>query len=266
MAAHITRWHFGALALVIALAVPSAHADDETVIYLRPRALPADIAPRVALPLCGGWTGVYGPIDYRTARPSTRRRVEIYHFDDWMPRFLTWIRGRPFDKYIGQNLGYTLRAFPNHPAALSAMEQIGRRLGSDDIPGSYYPLECWFTRALQTVPDDPLVRAQYGIYLAFRGRGEESRLQLAAGDTGACLNAALQYQIGLARLKLGDFALAQRNALRAERLQPRFDGLKRQLIEQGKWDNSMTLPDQPPMDCKTDDPDAPERPASASTS
>lgn len=109
-------------------------------------------------------------------------------------------------------------------------------------------------RALQTVPDDPVVRAQYGIYPAFRGCADEARRNLDIGDRGLCATQGSQYQIGFANLHLRAYRAAQLNAMRAERRRLPGDGLKNALVQAGKWDAALTLPAGPAMDCP--DPDA----------
>lgn len=237
------------LAAMLATWLGVATAQGESVVFLKPKPLPPDVSPQVSLSTCGRWTGFYGPIDYRAAAEPTRRRVESWHFTDYLPKFFAWPPGKPIDKTIVQNFAYTLRAFPNHPVLLSVMEQIGRRQRSEYIDGGDYPLECWYLRALQTVPDDPMVRAQYGIYLAHRGRTEEARRNLDIGDKGLCWSRAMQYQIGLANHLLGAFEPAQKNALRAERMGFPATHLKKLLVEAGRWNESLALPEDDASAC-----------------
>lgn len=227
---------------------------EETVVFVTPRPLPNDVTPRVPLSACGLWTGFYGPIDYRSAQAPTRWRVESRHFDEYLPQFLSWSDNRPFDRHIADNLSYVLRAFPNHPTTLLVMEQVGRRLRSDTIPGSYYPLECWYVRGLQAVPTDPMVRAHYGIYLAFRGRDEEARRNLDIADRGLCWSRTMQYEIGLANFKLGAFELAQRNAMRAQRMGLTLPYLKKLLTDSDHWNDAITLPPEATLDCDLSEP------------
>lgn len=251
------------LSLLLLLSASAAFAQpeigptpDDFAMWLRPRPLPPDVKPRVDLSSCGLWTGFYGPIDYRSAGKVVRNRVESHHFNAFMPKFLSWSVLSPFDNTISANLAYTLRAFPNHQVALLTMDQIGRRLHTESIPGGEMPLECWYLRALQTVPDDPAVRALYGVYLAWRNRKEEARLNLEIGEKGACMQRSLQYQIGLARFQLGDYEAAQRNAMRASRLGLPLDALKRQLVAAKRWDDKLQLTGGVQMDCPVDAPEA----------
>jgi len=225
-------------ALLSALCVTAA-AQEERVVILTPRELPADVTPQVSLGQCGIWTGHYGPIDYRSAAQVTRKRVETHHFDGYLPQFYTWLPGQQFSHYIAANFSYTLRAFPNHPVTLMLMEQIGRRLKTEAIPGSYYPLECWYLRGMQAVPDDPMVRAQYGIYLANRGRTKEALYNLDIGEKGLCRSPVMQHYIGLAYLAAGVARKAQINAMRSEQLGFPGTALRRQLEAAGKWDQAL---------------------------
>jgi hypothetical protein len=217
----------------------TAVAQAENVVILTPRALPDDVTPQVNLAQCGPWTGHYGPIDYRSAAPVTRKRVETHHFDTYLPQFYAWLPGQQFSHYIAANFSYTLRAFPNHPVTLLLMEQIGRRLKTEMIPGSYYPLECWYLRGMQAVPDDAMVRAQYGIYLAYRGRTKEALYNLEIGEKGLCRSPVMQHYIGLAHLAAGADRKAQVNAMRSEQLGFSGNVLRRQLEAAKKWDRAL---------------------------
>lgn len=223
---------------------------------LVPKTLPADVAPRVSLGECGGWVNFYGPFDYRSASKDLRSRVESHHFDKYILQYMSWLPNRPFDQYIAANLSYTLRAFPNHPTSLLTMEEIGRRLKTDAIPGSYFPLECWYTRALQLIPADPMVRAHYGIYLAHRGRNAEALANLAIGDKGLCTSRTMQYLIGLAHFKIAAYEQAQKNAMRAERMRFDLPHLKKQLVDSGKWNAALQLPEGGTLDCVIEEPAA----------
>lgn len=230
-------------------AVPCGAQSEEAAASVRPRPLPDEVSPQVAPTQCGRWVGFYGPYDYRAASTVMRRRVESYHLDDYLPRFLAWPVSRPFDDTIAANMAYTLRAFPNHPVGLTVMEQVGRRLKSETFKGSEVPVECWFVRALMTVPDDPMVRAQYGVYLAYRGRKDEARRELELGDRGLCASPPMQYQIGMARVEIGDHAAAQKNALRAAKLGYPLTNLRERIERAGKWDRRISLPEGADLDC-----------------
>lgn len=211
-----------------------------------PSPLPSDVTPKVFEGECGDFLGHYGPMDFRSAHPDDRRIVERYHFDN---EYAAFLRGKTTANTIGSSglavgsgFQYTLKSFPNHPTALYAMEQLGIRLKSERLPGTQYPLECWFVRAFKITPDDPVVRAMYGIYLANRRRTKEAIHNLEIADQALSDDPNMQYNIGLMNFKLGRFDQAQINSMRAEKLGFRLDGLEKLLKRSGHWNPTTTLP------------------------
>lgn len=133
---------------------------------------------------------------------------------------------------------YTLNAFPNHPAALSLMEQLGRRLKSEEPQGTL-PLECWYVRAFKLVPDDPVVWVMYGVYLAHRGRVDEAIRQLDRATPAVQDSPALLHQLGLGYLAAKQYEKAQLAAMRAGSLGFQLTSLPQQLKSIGRWDNAL---------------------------
>lgn len=231
----------------------SASAQENLAVFISPKQLPADVSPQVARQSCGNWTGHYGPIDYRSASLGVKKRVEHHHFDSYLPQYLTWLPGKPFSHYIAANFSYTLRSFPNHPVALLLMEQTGRRLQTEMIPGSYYPLECWYVRGLEATPDDPVVRAMYGIYLGHRGRAKESVANLEIGEKGLCRSGVMQHHIATGYLAAGENARAQAAALRAQKRGFVGASVQSAMEAAGKWERSAdTLALRVPDVCASD--------------
>lgn len=210
-----------------------------------PQPLPADLTPKVLKGQCGGFVGHYGPFDFRSAHPDDKRVVEAYHFD---MEYATFLQG----KLVGRNRAgtsevaggfqYALKSFPNHPTALYAMERLGTLLRTERPQNIEFPLECWYVRAFQIAPDDPVVRALYGIYLANRGRNEEALHNLKIAEAELQGDANMQYNIGLMHFKLQKFELAQLNAMRATKFGFRLDGLERMLKKAGRWNPQLELP------------------------
>jgi hypothetical protein len=230
-----------------ALAAGSALAQKSPI--LRPRPLPPEVSPRVQPAQCGGYTGIYGPMDFRTAHPDDRRVVEAYHLDMEMQIFLSGrVEGthRAGSGPIAGGFIYTLRAIPNHPVAMLLIEQLGRRLRSERPQNIEWPLECVYVRAFMLTPDDPIVRAMYGTYLAHRGRNDEAARFLDEADPALRRSPAMQFQIGLANLQLKRYEQAQLNAMRAEANGYTVPGLRDQLQAAGRWKPDLVLPPEPP--------------------
>ena len=116
---------------------------------------------------CGDLANAYGPYDYRTSRDKLAI-VEGVHFTPDVEALRSGATGQ-----IGGDIDYTLRASPNHPRALIAMANLGRKLNTDSPPGAKYTLPCYFDRAIRFAGDDPTVRLVYGTYLARVGKGQE---------------------------------------------------------------------------------------------
>jgi len=111
---------------------------------------------------CAGEHMNYGPYDYANAehRATKLAIVESYHFTREVRQLLKGKSG----SVIG-DLAYTLRAFPNHYKALSALTYY-RVI---DIENKIRPVtpsvECYFQRAINFVPADATVHILYAIYL-----------------------------------------------------------------------------------------------------
>lgn len=211
-----------------------------------PLPLPADITPRVSEGQCGGFVGHFGPLDYRSAHPDDKRLVEKFHFDN---EYAAFLKGKTRANTVGSSgipvaggFAYVLKAFPNHPTALFAMERLGRQLSSEKLEGTEYPLECWYVRAFKITPDDPVVRAMYGIYLANRGRSAEALSNLKIADAGLPNDANMQYNIGLTYFKLGKYEQAQINAMRAAKAGFQLEGLEHMLKKANRWNPHLQIP------------------------
>jgi hypothetical protein len=234
--------HLPAALLALALAAPAAA---QRTPIATPKPLPSDIAPRVSLEQCGDFTGHFGPLDYRSSHPFDRRLVEKYHFDMEMSTFLSGRvsgRNRAGTGGVAGGFDYVLKAFPNHPAALLVMDQLGRKLKSEQPQNIDMPIECYYVRAFMIAPDDPVVRAMYGIYLAHRDRRPEAVHNLDLADEALRWSGPVQYQIGLANLTLKRYDKAQLNAMRAARDNFPLDALRKDLKSAGKWDANLALP------------------------
>jgi hypothetical protein len=240
------------LVWVIALAACNiAFAQRSTI--LKPKPLPRDVTPRVQVQQCGGFTGIFGPFDFRTADPEDRNVVETYHLQREMAIFLSGrVEGthRAGTGPIAGGFVYVVRAIPNHPVGMMLLEQLARKLKSEQPQNIEWPIECMYVRAFMLVPDDPVVRAMYGIYLAYRDRREEAIYNLDMADLPLRASGAIQYQMGLANLSLGRNEQAQLNAMAAARMNFPGTGLREQLQKQKKWRDDLVLPPLPDINAE----------------
>lgn len=158
------------------------------------------------VPGCGVLDNAYGPFDYRD--PINKRDnlpiVERFHFT---PDVESLRQGRS-GSVIG-DLRYTLRAFPNHHRALSAVARYG--LAGGRIPDDDYipSVDCYFERALAFRPDDAAVHVIYANYLFKRGERDDARKQYEEALRLAPESIEVNYAAGLYFADVGDLERAR---------------------------------------------------------
>jgi hypothetical protein len=180
---------------------------------------------------CGELKNAYGPFDYRTATEVQRITVEKAHFT---PRVEALTEGES-TAYIGGDLDYTLRAFPNHPRALLALVKLAEREARDPPRGSRYTVDCWFDRAIRFAPNDGQVRVIYGVRLLKQGRTDAAVEQLEQARKIAGDDPNVHYNLGLAYFDLKDYDKALQHAHEAYRLGFPLPGLRNKLKQSGMW-------------------------------
>jgi tetratricopeptide (TPR) repeat protein len=122
---------------------------------------------------CGPLNGVQG--DNRYINEKQRSLVESAHFPIHVENL---IRGH--SGHLAGDISYTLNAFPNHYRALISAVRYAERTKTDTPPQMWYPVECWFDRAIRFKADDHIVRMLYAEFLIKRSRPEEAIRQLDA--------------------------------------------------------------------------------------
>jgi tetratricopeptide (TPR) repeat protein len=179
---------------------------------------------------CGPLRGNhYGPYDYRTDKEKLPV-VDNAHFTAEVEQGKSGS-----SSYLGDDLNYTLTAFPNHHRALVALTRIALRDKTVQIPHSKYPVECYFVRAQQFAPDDGVARAVYGTYLYGLGRYDKALEIYKEAIALAPDDPTINYNIGLAYLKKNDYEHALQHAHKAYDMGYPLKGLKNQLVKAGKW-------------------------------
>lgn len=192
---------------------------------------------------CGDLKNAYGPYDYRRGRTDFRENlilVENGHFTSDVQRGIKGSTGT-----LGQDLDYALRAFPNHAPALDTLQRIALRDRVYILPGGRRPVECYFNRAIRFAADDPAVYAVYGNYLSALGRTADALNMFATAATLDPENPTVNYNLGLLHFKSKHPELANKYAQKAYALGFPLPGLKRLLVEAGKWDESAAPAPKP---------------------
>lgn len=173
---------------------------------------------------CGKLGNAFGPYEYKLERyvpvPGDREphaekltKVEINHFTPEVERL---VRGKA--GHIGEDLDYTLRAFPNHHRALLSMMRYGQRLGVSTVPSARYSVECYFRRAVAFSPKDPVVRMLFAHYFGSLKDNERGIVQLKIAEQFIDGNGLTAHNIGLLYVELGDLNAAVRLARQARSL------------------------------------------------
>jgi tetratricopeptide (TPR) repeat protein len=178
---------------------------------------------------CGELTNGYGPYDYRSDKDKLKV-VHDYHFSPDVEFLRAGMSG-----YIGGDLDYILRAFPNHHRALRSMDLLGRKEKTEHPRGTRWSVECYFDRAIRFRKDDAMVRMLYGIYLVARDRKKDGVDQLQAAEKLGASGANFHYNLGLAYFDLGQHEAALVHAKKAYDLGFPLPGLKDKLKRAGKW-------------------------------
>lgn len=178
----------------------------------------------------GGVTS--GPYDYRAAPGDVLGRVEHFHFSSQVEAL---VKGDS-SAYIGADLDFVLRYFPNHHRALSAMARLAKRDKTSRPKGAGVSVDCYFELASRIAPDDGMVDLLYGMWLLDAGNKVAAQERLArAQKTVPPDNANYQYNLGLGWFALGRYDDALIAAHAAYGRGYPLPGLRQKLEKAGKW-------------------------------
>ncbi len=174
-----------------------------------------------------------GPYDYTNALDRAQHigGIERHHFNADVQA----LRGGQTSAYIMTDLDYMLRAVPNHHQALAALARYApQRLPQE---ADFMATECYFVRAVVFRPDDPVVRAAYGVYLTQVGRLADAEKQYLEATRLDDSYAEAHYNLGLLYVERGDIERARLHADRAYALGFPLPGLQRKLQRLGRAAN-----------------------------
>ena len=161
------------------------------------------------VPGCGVLQNAYGPFDYRD--PVNKRDnlpiVETFHFTPEVEALQHGTSG----SVLG-DLKYTLRAFPNHHRALSAVARYAIAGGQIPIDDSIPSVECYFLRAVAFRPEDETVHVIYANYLKKTGEREKAREEYEEALRLAPESVEINYVAGLFFVDAGDLDRAKKLA------------------------------------------------------
>lgn len=183
---------------------------------------------------CGDLRNGYGPFDYRKA-PSLPHEIDMVERNHFTTEVEQNIRGKT--GWVGSDVDYTLRAWPNHHRALATMVRQGLIEKTPQVRGAQWPVDCYFLRAFQFTPDDGMVHAIYATHLLAHGKSEQANTELLRAVALEPENASINYNAGLASMKAKKYDQALMYAKKAYGMKFPLQGLKNQLKAVGKWDD-----------------------------
>ena len=188
------------------------------------------------------------PLDYHDrANAIALRNVEANHFNEGVR---TLKKGQT-TVYLGGDISYVLRAFPNHYRALELMARLSERERTEKPQGAQWPLRCYYERALAFKPDDSIVQLLYGNYLLRKRQLDKAIEHLSEANRLKPNNANINYNLGLALFAAKRYDEAAESAQVAYALGFPLPGLRKKLESVGKW--SPTASNQQPSRNRTED-------------
>lgn len=135
-----------------------------------------------------------------------------------------------FTAPLPRDIAFVLRQFPNHYRALNSMGRWAlQNKNALDTSGEVWTADCYFVRALEFVPEDPVVPFVYGIYLHKAKRLEEAAVQYAAAERLGEQSADFYYNRGLLEIDRGNLDKAQEYADKAYAMHHPLPGLRDKL-------------------------------------
>ena len=179
--------------------------------------------------VCGDLHNAYGPYDYRTDRD----KLPIVQGAHFTPEVEALVKGK--SSYIGGDIDYTLRAFPNHHRALASMMKLAEREKNRQPRGAKYTVECYFERAVRFAPDDAIVRMLFATDLYKIGRVQDANQQVDESVKLAGNDPFAHYNAGLVYFDLKNYGKALQQAQAAYALGFTRPDLRDALKSVGKW-------------------------------
>lgn len=185
-------------------------------------------------PYCGDLKNAFGPFDFRQAAnlPQEYNLVTSAHFTSDVEQNIKGNAG-----YLGADIDYTLRAWPNHPGALASMSRQSILEKKIQPVGAKWPVDCYFLRAFQFAPDDGVPHTVYGTHLLAVGKEGQAMDEFKRAVALDPENATINYNAGLAYFKARDYDKALLHAKKAYDQDFPLPGLRNKLTSVGKWND-----------------------------
>lgn len=207
-----------------------------------------------ARPAAAADYGQFGPFDYYDTRTTPTKAYALVESAHLGPKTQLMLRQGDKCGYWG-DLDYTLRAFPNHPKALTMMAQFlktnvacsiaGPASGSsstldlvDQIEHGGWEgrtMEYYFETAIRYRPQYTETRVLYARALAGAGKHDDAVKRLQETLKQDPRSSAAHYELGVLLLAKGDKQSALQHARKAYQLGKPPAALREQLVAAGVW-------------------------------
>jgi hypothetical protein len=172
------------------------------------------------------------PLDYND--PENKGHilylVETIHFT---PQVEQLTRGATSN--VGGDLSYVLNAYPNHPRALNAMARLAEKENTTQPSGAAYPIDCYFDRAINFAPSDPIPPLLYGNYLSKKSLYDAALEKYKQAEKIDPQNTNVLYNMGLLYFKTKQYDDSLAYAKKAYAAGFPLPGLRQQLESSGHW-------------------------------
>ena len=181
----------------------------------------------------GGGTG-YGPFDY-LHRSNLQHELILVEGTHFTPEVEQLIKGE--SGYLGGDLDYTLRAWPNHHKALLSISRYQIQVNQKLRPGKNFspPPECYMQRAIHFSPKDIVSYMIYGNYLKNIGHPELAVPFYEKAIKISPKNAKIEYGFSLLLIALKQYDEALNYAKSAYQHGNPPEGLQKKLKKLGVW-------------------------------
>ena len=179
---------------------------------------------------CTGAGEGYGPFDYllRSQYSKELILVESAHFTPNVENLISGSTGS-----LTADLGYTLRAWPNHHRALNSVVRLRVRMGSNFPRSGDPPAECYLQRAINYSRKDSTAQMLYAMLLHRMSQNEKALQYYQAAENLSPNDVQIKYNMGLLLCDMGRYQEAKSLANEVYAQGYPLPGLRRRLSAKG---------------------------------
>jgi Flp pilus assembly protein TadD len=171
--------------------------------------------------------------DYNDDGKEAVEKIAIVEANHFNSQVRTLQKGQT-NVFLASDIAFVLYAIPNHYEALSAMGRWQILNGyKGEAVQRIEPADCYYRRAQEFRPTDPVLRIVYGVYLHRAKRWQEAKSEYLRAQELGGESAELFYNMGLLWLDMGDVTQAKDYADMAYSMGYPLPGLRNKLRNAG---------------------------------